>query len=67
MRPINECTHSFPLSVGKRITTRLKAHAEIGGGGGGMATNVAVQLENKLPANAYTPPLIINKTDDPFL
>ena len=32
-----------------------------------MATNVAVQLENKLPANAYTPPLIINKTDDPFL
>ena len=62
---------SFPLSVGKRITTRLKAPAEIGGVGsggvGGIATNVAAQLENKLPANAYTPPLIMNKTDDTFL
>ena len=30
-------------------------------GGGGVATNVEVQLENKLPANAYTPPLVMIK------
>ena len=32
-----------------------------------MATNVAAQLENKLPANAYTPQPCYDKTDDPFL
>ena len=35
MRPINKSTRSFPLSVGKRINTRLKAPAGRGGGGGG--------------------------------
>ena len=45
-----------------RIKATLKAPT-----GSGAATNVAGQLENKLPGNAYTAPLIINKTDDPFL
>ena len=34
MRPITECTRSFPLSVGKR-KTRLKAPAGRGVEGGG--------------------------------